>query len=255
MKPFSRGLTAILFCSFLALNSCSDKEEVFETEPLSDYMPLQTGKYITYRLDSTVTTSFGVSLVTRSYQEKHVVDAEVTDNLGRPSFRVFRYLRNADGTGDWTPNGTYFVTNTGKEVELVENNLRFLKLFGAVREGNSWRGNLYLPDNPYAGQGFNIAVVDYMKNWEYYYAGTESSVDINGETYTDVLTVEEEDFVDNWPVTPDVAGVNIRAFEKYAKNIGLVYRSHTILEYDPNTSGSTPTYNGFAVNMWMIDHN
>ena len=255
MKIFPRSLAAACFIFLLTLGSCSDKEEEFVTEPLSDYMLTTPGKFIIYRLDSTVTSAFGVNLEIHSYQVRHEVDAEITDNLGNKSYRVFRSIRNADGTGDWQPNGTYMVTDYGKQIEVVEDNLRFLKLQGPLREGIEWKGNSQLPDNPYSGLGFNIAVVDYMKNWEYYYAGFESVVDVNGETYNDVYTVEQEDFVDNWPVTAGVAGVNIRAYEQYAKNIGLVHRSHTILEYDPNSSGSTATYNGFAVNMWMIDHN
>ena len=255
MKLFSRGPAVLLTTFLLSLASCTDKEEEFVTEPLAEYTLQTPGKYIIYRLDSTVTTNFGVSLVTHSYQMKHQVDAEITDNLGRPSVRVFRYIRNANGTGDWIPRGSYMVTNTGTQVEVVEDNLRFIKLHAPLREGYEWKGNSYLPEYPYSGQGFNIAVVDYMKNWLYYYESFQPEVTLNGQTYTDVYTVQEEDFVDNWPVSDNTAGVNITASEKYAKNIGLVYRSHTILEYDPNTSGSTPTYNGFAVKMWMIDHN
>ncbi len=255
MKPLSVGAAVILALSFTALVSCSGKNEDFVTEPVSDYVPLQTGKYITYRVDSVITSNFGSVLDTVSYQVKHTIDSAITDNLGRPSFRVFRTLRNADGTGDWMPDGSYFITPTDNEIELVEDNLRFLKLHGPIREGFEWRGNSSLPDDPYASLGFNIAVVDYMKNWDYYYAGFEPSFEFDGQVYNDVWTVEEEDFVDNFPVTPGVAGVNIRAYEKYAKGIGLVYQKRFIQEYDPNTSGSTPKYNGFGVDMWMIDHN
>lgn len=248
-------MAAIMASLLLGLTACSEKEEEFTTEPLSDYTLQTPGKYIIYRLDSTVTTNFGVSLVTRSYQMKHEVDAAITDNLGRPSVRVYRSIRNADGTGEWIPRGSYLVTNTGDQVEVVEDNLRFIKLHAPMREGFEWKGNSYLPEYPYSGQGFNIAVVDYMKNWEYYYETFEPEVTINGQVYNDVYTVQEEDFTDNWPVSANTAGVNITASEKYARNIGMVYRSHTILEYDPNTSGSTPTYNGFAVRMWMVAHN
>ena len=59
MRPqsvFRIGLLAIFSISFF---SCSNKTEPFVSEPLSDYIPLQTGKYITYRLDSLVFTNFG----------------------------------------------------------------------------------------------------------------------------------------------------------------------------------------------------
>lgn len=74
--------------------SCNEKEE-FVTEQLNEYIPLQVGKYITYRIDSLVFTNFGRTIETRRYQVKEQVDAQITDNLGRPSFRIYRYLRDS----------------------------------------------------------------------------------------------------------------------------------------------------------------
>src|SRR5262245_10817578 len=90
--------------------SCKKETEEFKTDAIVDYMPLTVGKYITYRLDSTVYTNFGRNEEIHRYQVKHVVDAQVTDNLGRPSFRIFRYLRDSLGTQPWVENGTYFMT-------------------------------------------------------------------------------------------------------------------------------------------------
>ncbi|HLG39444.1 MAG TPA: hypothetical protein VI461_07240, partial [Chitinophagaceae bacterium] len=81
---FRLGLVAVTIITFI---SCSKKEE-FTSEPLSDYIPLQTGKYITYRLDSMVFTNFGRNTEIHRYQVKHEIDAELTDNLGRPAWRV-----------------------------------------------------------------------------------------------------------------------------------------------------------------------
>ena len=94
---------ALIILSAFSLFSCSEKTEEFETELLSDYLPLLPGKYITYRIDSLTLTDFGKSLETHSYEVKHVVDAEIKDNLGRLSYRIYRFLRNADGTGEWAP--------------------------------------------------------------------------------------------------------------------------------------------------------
>src|SRR5437868_8319918 len=94
----------------LALFSCSGKKEELVTEPLSDFMVLQPGKYITYRLDSLVFTNFGKNTEIHKYQMKHEIDAELVDNLGRPSWRVYTYLRDSAGTEFWTPMGSYFIT-------------------------------------------------------------------------------------------------------------------------------------------------
>jgi hypothetical protein len=246
-------LTLLVFLLF-SFFSCTDKKEEFPTESLSDYLPLQPGKYITYRIDSLVLTDFGRGLETHSYQVKHVIDSEITDNLGRPSYRIYRYLRNADGIGEWSNNGTYFITPLADRVEVIEDNLRFIKLHAPLREGYSWKGNSYLSLDPY--EFYRFTLFGYMKNWEYNYDSFSSSFTHDGHEYIDVWTVEEEDYGENFPVTePPRPGGKIRAIEKYAKNTGLVYREYMIVEYEPNTTGPNPYYRGFGITMWMIDHN
>ena len=71
--------------SLTLLFSCKKETEEFSTEAITDYLPTQQGKYITYRIDSTVFTNFGATTEVRSYQEKHQVDAQFTDNSGRTS--------------------------------------------------------------------------------------------------------------------------------------------------------------------------
>ncbi len=252
-------LRVLFFASIiasLALTSCSDKEEIFETELLTDYMPLQPGKYITYRVDSLVQTAFQLGLTTRSYQIKHVVDSEITDNQGRPSYRVYRYSRNADGSGEWNANGSYFVTILNDQVEVIEDNLRVIKLHAPFREGFTWKGNRYLSNDPYDFFGYNFSNDDDMRNWDFYYDIFEPVFSFNGNDYNDVYTVEQQDDFSNVPIVDDESyGYTSRSVERYAKGIGLVYREHTLWEYQPNLSGADPYYTGFGVVQWMIDHN
>jgi hypothetical protein len=247
----------IVTISLFTLFSCSDKTEEFVTEPLSDYLPLEPGKYITYRVDSLVFTNFQRDEEIHSYQVKHVVDAEIKDNLGRTSYRIYRFLKNAAGTdANWISNGTYFITPLADQVEVVENNLRFIKLHAPVKEGTSWKGNKYLGTDPYFSFGYNFGNDDNMKNWDYRYDLFEPTFTYNGENYTDVFTVEQEDAVKNVPITdPAFIAFKTRSVDKYAKNIGLIYRQHELWEYQPNTTGPDPYYIGFGVTMWMIDHN
>ncbi len=238
----------------LSLLACKEEKEEFAGELAEEYMPLEVGKYITYRIDSLVFIDFDQTPVTRSYQVKHVVDAETTDNNGRKTFRIYRYINDANAAGDWTPNGTYFITPTRTNIELVEDNLRFVKLQSPVREGFSWKGNSYLPLEPYSAFGHNFSNDDDMQNWEYYYQPFESSVDINGQTYENVFSVEVQYDFSNVPVMDPISyGYINRINEKYSKGIGLVYRDYTMWEYQP--SGAAPYYSGFGVTMWMIDHN
>jgi len=253
-----------LFIVVLATASCSDEKELFETESIADYSgQLEVGKYVTYRVDSLVFPNFGRATETHKYQRKEVVDAVLTDNLGRPSYRIYRYIRDSTNSQSWTSaqpwvfNGTYFVTPLSDQLEVIENNLRFIKLHMPMKEGFSWPGNTYLPDDPYATLFGTFGNDDNMANWEYYYDSFEPSFGYRNKLYEDVWTVEEEDFASNVPIV-DLTGYGTisRSVEKYAKGLGLVYRELQLWEYQPNPgSPGGPYKQGFGITQWMIDHN
>jgi hypothetical protein len=214
----------------------------------------QPGKYITYRTDSTVYLNFGAVTKVNSYQEKFQVDAAFADNLGRPSYRVFRYIRDTAGTQAWKPQGTSFITPTANGIEVIENNLRFLKLAGTIKQDNTWKGNRYLPNSPYSAfyefsNDINIA------DWDYTYKGVGETLILNGKSVINVITVEQINEGINAPVTaPGAYGYRNYSVEKYAKGIGLVFQQLIMWEYQPPTSPRTG-YRGFGVKRSMIDHN
>ncbi len=235
--------------------SCNEKEE-FVTDKISDYMPLAIGKYISYRLDSLVFTGFGRVIETHRYQVKDQIDAIINDNQGRPSYRVYRYLRDSLGTQSWQPAGTYLVTPLSDQVELIEDNLRFIKLHMPIKDGFSWKGNKYLPTDPY-GSKYNFSNDDNMGEWDYYYEKLSPGFSYRGNNYTNVYTIEEANENFNVPITsPTAYAAKSRSVEKYSKTIGLVYQEYELWEYQPNTGGAGgPYYTGFGIRKWMIDHN
>lgn len=251
--PFTLRFSLIV-CTVVLFFSCSKKEE-YLSDPVSDYMiKLEPGKYITYRLDSLVFTNFNANAETHRYQVKHVVDQQITDNQGRPSWRIFTYLSDSTGTEPWTPNGTYMITPLDKQTEVIEDNLRVIRLHAPVREGYGWLGNTHLSDNPY-GSVYDFSNDDNMKDWEFYYDIFESSWSYRDQDYTDVITVEQQDDADNVPIlNPNNYGYINRSVEKYSKTIGMVYRKYEIWEYQPHPSG-TPYKTGFGITLWMVDHN
>lgn len=243
------------------LSACSKQTEQFQTDLIADYYPLQPGKYIIYRLDSTVFTNFNRVTEVHAYQVKHEVDAEVTDNLGRPSYRIYVYLRDSAGTQPWSPVETYFITPLPDQLEVIEDNLRVIKMHMPIRDGVNWKGNKYLPADPF-GPLYNFSNDDYMEDWEFYYDGlAQPSETIENETYNDVLTVQQQYESYNLPPSDSAYAALTVSVDKFAKDIGLVYKEFTMWEQQPNPSGTPPnvTYNpsktGFGVRMWMIDHN
>jgi len=244
----------LVVLSALSLVSCSTKEE-FDTEKLSDYLPLQTGKYITYRLDSLVFTNFGTDIETHRYQVKHVIDAQITDNLGRPSYRVYTYMNDSTGTQPWEATGSYSVTPLASQTEVIDDNLRVIKLHAPIKEGFQWKGNTYLPNEPYYDM-YSFNNDNDMKDWEFTYDPFDPGFTYQGHSYADVQTVLQEDISSNIPVVDvNAFGYKSMSVEKYSKTIGLIYRQFILWEYQPNPSGPDPYNTGFGVTMWMIDHN
>lgn len=257
----------ILF-SLVLLSACNSKADFddfdFLPERLSEIIPLSAGKYITYRVDSTVLTNFGRSVEIHRYQIRHEVDALLTDNLGRPAWRVFRFIRDSMGTGPWVSNGTYFITVLPEQIELTENNMRFVKARVPVRDGNSWKGNKYLAPDPYSPL-YNFENDDAIDDWDYFYDGLyQPTEEIQGQTYTDVLTIPHVDETFGDISSPFSVWTRSYSIEKYSKNIGLVYKEYIMLENQPNPIDNPspppsiiydPYQIGFGVRMWMIDHN
>ena len=239
-----------------SISSCGKETEEFTTEAIADYMPLAVGKYITYRLDSTVFTNVGRSEETHKYQVKHLIDAAVVDNINRPSFRVQRFLRDSAGTQPWVENGTYFITALTDQVEVIEDNLRFIKLHLPLKQNTDWKGNRYLSDNPYASL-YTFSNDDNMNDWDYNIDQFDAALSVGGQSINNVYTVFQIDEAFNAPVTnPALYGTRTLAAEKYAKGIGMVTRDFVLWEYQPNTGGSGGGFKvGFGIKMWMIDHN
>lgn len=244
-----------LLLSLFILSSCKKETEQIQLESLSDYMLSQAGKYITYRTDSTLFTNFGTLTTVHSYQEKHQVDGVITDNEGRTSYRVFRSLRDTAGTQPWKPSGTYYITPDTAAVDVIENNLRFVKLAFPLKQDNSWKGNRFLPNDPY-GDAYEFSNDNNMFEWNYTYTSTGETLDLNGVAVNDVVTVQSADESLNAPVTdPATYGFINYSVEKYAKGIGLVYEELTMWEYQPNTGGNGGYKTGFGVKRTMLDHN
>jgi hypothetical protein len=251
---------SILAVAIIALFSCNKKED-YVTDKLNDYIPLTSGKYITYRLDSMVFTTFGRVTEIHKYQVKHIIDAQITDNIGRPSYRVNVYIRDSAGLQPWQSAGnTYFITPLTNQVEVIENNLRFIKLHAPVKDAYTWKGNAYLPSDTCGGPYcplYKFSNDDDIQNWDFRYDGNSSSFSYRGINYSNVISIEEANEALNVPiVVPTSYASKTRSVEKYAKNTGLVYREYELWEYQPNTGNPAgPFKTGFGITMWMIDHN
>lgn len=192
MRTVSMIRSAILAFVIFSFLSCKKTTEVYQTDAVSDYIPVAVGKSITYRLDSTVFTNFGTTTEVHSYELKHVIESQIVDNLGRPSYRVFKYLRDTAGTQPWVPAGSYFITPLSNQIEVIEDNLRFIKLHAPVVKDYKWKGNSYLSFEPYSSL-YVFENDDDMDTWDYTYKSINDVFNYKQQTLSNVLNVLQVD--------------------------------------------------------------
>jgi len=232
----------------LIFNACNKSTDVLAVATVQDYAPQVVGKYITYNLDSTIFINFGTKDTVMKYQVKHVVDGLITDNLGRPAYRIIRYIRRT-AANPWSPDNTFMAVPTEFGLEFIENNMRFLKLKGPVRDAYTWKGNSYIDTYSLNSN------VKYLDDWDYTYDSVGLRKTVGTFTLDSTLKVEQRDEIIGNPNDPNsYSEINFGA-ENYAKGIGMVYRNFLHVEYQPPTPGRGGYRLGYGVKMTMIDHN
>jgi hypothetical protein len=209
---------------------------------------MHVGNYIIYRMDSLKYINVGSADTVISYLAKEVVEDSITDNLGRPSYRVIRYLSDTTGTSGWTASIAYMVTPLKGSVETVENNLRIIKMITPVQDGLSWLGNAYIDTKS------DNSLVPYMDGWNYTYANTGLPYDVIAGTIPETVTVNEAD---------DVTGLGdgsyvqtVYSAEIYGKNIGPIYKKFLYSVYQsPNVEFPSGATIGYGLTFNMVSHN
>ena len=243
----------VVFVAILSLLMISCEKETTELDSalISDYQPLQVGKYITYRLDSTVYVNLNTVKEEHSYIIQDLVDAEITDNQGNPSFRIRRMIRSNTDTTVWTDNETYVITPKDKSVEWVENNLRFIKLKEPIRDNFVWKGNSYI--NSYSNPD-----LQYLDNWEYVYENVGQPYTLGTLTLPETITINQRNEVLGDPSNKDFYYEINESEEVFAKGIGLVYKKFLHEAWQPPNITSPSGYyepNSYGIKLTLLNHN
>jgi hypothetical protein len=244
----------IRFCSHFALSllifiMCScNKNNPLVTDGPSDYYPMHIGNYIIYRMDSLKYINVGSRDTLISYHAKEVVEDSITDNLGRPSYRVVRYLSDTSETSEWVPSIAYMVTPLKGSVEVVENNLRFIKLVTPVQDGITWRGNAYIDTKS------DNSPVSYMDGWNYIYANTGLPFDVFAGSIPVTVTVNEANEVSG--LGDNSYTQTVYSAEVYGQHIGCIYKKFLYSVYQsPNVEYPAGATIGYGLTFNMVSHN
>jgi hypothetical protein len=175
-----------------------------------DYYPTTIGKYVVYDVDSIVYTQLPKDTIEYKYRIKEKLSDNFTDNQGKPATRIERYIKKYDPLRSydsipWTIKEVWMMNADQKSIQVVEGNIRYTKLIFPVQEKATWNGN--------AGNT--------LGEWTYIYDYIDKSENINNNTFNNTLRVKQKD---------DRTLISYQYYtEKYAKNVGLVYREITDL--------------------------
>lgn len=232
---------------FLLLTLSSCKKQIIPSEDISmgkEYYPITQGHFIEYEVDSFLFDDFNKRVDTVHYQLRDVISDTFTDNEGRLSQLVVRYKRYND-TLAWETNDTYYITQTSFHMEVIENNLRFIKLAFPVKENQRWYGNTYIPTT------LN-SELQWLDQWYYKYEQINEYYHNGIRGFDNAVVVNENDYEQGNPDTdPNNYASKIFAKEVYAKQVGLVYREIENWVYQP-----TRKYrNGFKIIFRTTNYN
>jgi hypothetical protein len=243
-KRFLPALLLAVLSSILFFSCKKENDNTFSGEYNRAYFPLEMGRYVTYDVDSTLWDDFVQVKSVHKYQMRYTVADTFRDNAGRLSYRIETLIRKGD-TLPWNEHRVLYVTPTDSNLELVENNLRYIKLVFPIGNDIQWKGNSMIP--------LLDADYQYFQDWNYIYSDYEKPFNHGKADFPNTVTVNQVDEVLNDPETmPNSYAYRTYGKEVYAFDVGMVYREMTRWEYQPNT---VMFRRGYQVIMRAVDHN
>jgi hypothetical protein len=216
---------SISFFLIMALGIFSCKKDKPTVPDMGyDYFPNQVGRYVVYDVDSFYYDNFHINLTTYKvpidtfkFQLKEKIESIFYDNQNRPTIRLERYVKHYNDTLSyasmpWALRNVWAENRTATTAEKVEENVRYIKLAFPVTINQTWNGNAQ----------------NTLAEWDYNYSffGLPRTV---GSIHLDsVLQVNQ--FDDNNSILTQRQLYT----EKYARNVGLVYKQVIDVQSQPN---------------------
>lgn len=214
MKYFF-ALTTLLF-----LFSCKTKKDTFELNLGTEYFPLEIGKFSVFEMDSIIFDPNGEQMIRQSITQlkEEIVDT-LRDNNNNLVYRIEQFTRLGD-TLPWTINNVYTAGIVDDQAQRTEENLKFIKMTFPIRDNRSWDGNAFIDD------GIIILVagetIEMFKGWDYRIKEVDLIDTIGTDIFEPVVLIKQAD---------NENAIELRhSIEKYAPNVGLIYREISILD-------------------------
>jgi len=213
----------IVACLLLTLLGACKKNKVEDPPDLGyDYYPGKVGSYVIYDVDSTSYTQLPtIDTLYFKFQIKEKLDTLYTDNQGRPTLKIIRYRKNYNDTipysqMDWTFQDVWSANVTTTTAEVVEENIRFVKLIFPVKKSATWNGNAQ----------------NTIGQWDYKYTEIDNPATVGGISFDKTLKVTQKYF-------PSAISYQ-NYYERYAKGVGMIYRIIEDYNYQDGSGNANP---------------
>ena len=193
--------------------SCKSKTiEILPKNLISEYFPLEIGRYITYEVNE---TNYNItSIQYKKYFLKLVIKDTFYLLPNDPvNYRIETYVKSLSDS-IWQFDSVWSVQMNGQYTIFNRNNLPLAILCDPVQNGTVWNGNLYNNRTK-----VNFRYTNLFKPW------------IIGSTHqfeNTIMVVSER----------SRSCIDKRiAFDVYAKNVGLIYHYREFLFYEQRNGG------------------
>ncbi|MBT8196235.1 MAG: hypothetical protein KJO64_07395 [Bacteroidia bacterium] len=205
MKKIKISISALFIMALLY--SCS-KDNSVVTKLGYSYFPVNVGHWVEYEVDSIVVDDFNQTIDTFQFFIREEIDSLFIDQSGEPTQRLERYKRQTS-SDPWTIHKIWTSNRTNTTAQKTEDNFRFIKLVFPINLFDDWDGNAFNTNN----------------EAEYEYTEVHNTFSLNGLNFDSVLTVTQ---------VIDTNGLisNVIEIEKYAAQVGMIYKEQTDLEFN-----------------------
>lgn len=209
----------VIISLFFLLFSCKkESQEPVVNKIDYSYFPLDTGKYILYEVSEIEIDSALNYYDTVRYQIKSVFESYFTDAEGNKAVRIERYKRN-NPSQNWTIADVWQANIANNSAQKVEENIRYVKMVFPVSLNKEWNGN-----------AFNT-----MDEETYSISNLNQAYSVNGLEFDSVMTITQ--FYDSTLL------YKYYKSEKYAKNVGMIYKIDMNIESQNITFPNVPVEN------------
>lgn len=195
-----------------------------------NYFPNEVGTYVVYNVDSIDYNAITMNPATHitagdtfKFQLKEKIQSTFIDNEGRTALRLERYVKMYNpsvpySAMSWTLRDVWSEIRTLRVAEKVEENVCFVKLAFPIKESQIWNGHA---KNTLPARDYSYTFFDFPRT-------------IGGVVYDSVLEVKHRE--DLSLITDSVSN------EKYARNVGLIYKRYIAIDSQPDPDWSLPSY-------------